>query len=129
MEQQKSKVYIQIDENGLIRRCEGGYTMGNIQNIEDWIFIDEGFGDRYNLCQSHYFPGGLYTMDGICRFVWDGTQVVQRTEEEIAAELAQKKAEQEAREAERKAKDPTTIMMNMIAEIEDALCELSKEEE
>jgi hypothetical protein len=66
MEEMKSKVYVLLDGDKIIR-CEGGYTMQNIQNIEDWTYIDEGNGDKYNLCQSHYFDGGLYTYDGICR--------------------------------------------------------------
>ena len=77
----KSKVYIQTDEDGRILRCEGGYTTP--VDLTDWTEIDEGTGDRYNLCQSHYFDGGLYTVDGIPRYIWDGTQAVERTEEEI----------------------------------------------
>ena len=49
----KSKVYIQIDTEGRILRCEGGYTTP--ADLTDWIEIDEGSGDKYNLCQSHYF--------------------------------------------------------------------------
>ena len=83
MEETKSKVYIKIDENDNIIRCEGGYTMGNIQDINEWILIDEGTGDRYNLCQSCYFEGGLYTFDGIPRYKWDGEQAVLKKEKEI----------------------------------------------
>ena len=52
----KSKVYVQIDENNLIIRCEGGYTTP--EDLTGWTYIDEGTGDKYNLCQSHYFDGG-----------------------------------------------------------------------
>lgn len=89
MEEYKSKVYIQVDERNRILRCEGGYTMSNIQNIDEWIFVDEGNGDRYNLCQSHYFKDGLRTFDGIPRYKWDGKQAVLRTEEEIEADRAE----------------------------------------
>jgi hypothetical protein len=89
MEEMKSKVYIQVDERNRILRCEGGYTMQNIQNIDEWIFVDEGNGDRYNLCQSHYFEGSLYTEDGIPRYKWDGEQAVLRTEAEIEADRAE----------------------------------------
>ena len=85
MEVYKSKVYIQTDENNNILRCEGGYTISNIQNEEEWILIDEGEGDRYNLCQSHYFDR-LYTEDGIPRYKWDGEKAVLRAEEELAAD-------------------------------------------
>jgi len=83
----KSKVYIKIDENNRVLRCEGGYTMGNIENIEEWIFIDEGTGDKYNLCQSHYFEGGLYTMEGIPRYKYEDGVTVLRTDEEIQADI------------------------------------------
>ena len=83
MENTKSKVYILTDEQGRVIRCEGGYTMQNIQNIEDWIFIDEGTGDKYNLCQTHYFDGGLYTDNFVPRYKWCGESVVERTKEEI----------------------------------------------
>ena len=82
--EEKSKVYIQIDNQGRILRCEGGYTTP--ADLTGWLEIDEGTGDRYNLCQSHYFDGGLYTMDGIPRYRWDGTQAVERTEEELEAD-------------------------------------------
>lgn len=85
MDTYKSKVYVKVDENNRILRCEGGYTMSNIQNIDEWIFIDEGTGDKYNLCQSHYFDR-LYTEDGIPRYKWDGERAVMRSEEEIEAD-------------------------------------------
>lgn len=44
----KSKVYIQTDERGRITRCDGGYTMSNIDDVSKWTYIDEGVGDRYN---------------------------------------------------------------------------------
>lgn len=88
MEENTSKVYIRVDEQDRILRCEGGYTMGNIDNVEEWLLIDEGNGDKYNLCQSHYFDGGLYTEDGICRYKWTGRSAVERSEEEIAADRA-----------------------------------------
>ena len=82
----KSKVYIQTDTEGRILRCEGGYTTPD--DLTGWIEIDEGTGDKYNLCQSHYFDGGLYTMDGIPRYRWDGSAAVLRTEEELEADRA-----------------------------------------
>lgn len=80
----KSKVYIQADSRGYIISCNGGYTTP--PNLAGWIEIDEGYGDRYNLCQSHYFEGGLYTFDGIPRYKWDGSQSLLRSDEEIEGE-------------------------------------------
>ena len=82
----KSKVYIQTDPQGRVTRCEGGYTMSNIDDLSQWTFLDEGVGDRYNLCQSHYFEGGLYTEDGFCRYVYEDGACRLRTEAEIEAD-------------------------------------------
>ena len=81
----KSKVYVLLDGDRIVR-CEGGYTTPD--DLTGWIEIDEGTGDKYNLCQSHYFEGGLYTMDGIHRYRWDGSAAVLRTDEELEADRA-----------------------------------------
>ena len=87
----KSHVYIKVDEQGRITRCEGEYTLP--ANLDGWTLIEEGAPcDRLNLAQSHYFPGGLYAMDGIPRYRWDGTQAVERTEEELDADRAARPA-------------------------------------
>ena len=113
MQPMTSKVYIRTDDQGRILRCEGGYTTP--ADLTDWIEIDEGVGDKYNLCQSHYFDGGLYTMDGIPRYRWDGTQAVLRTEEEL-----------EADRAARPAPPPTTeeVLLELAADHEARLCEI-----
>ena len=86
MNETTSKVYVHTDEKSRILRCEGGYTTP--ADLTGWVQIDEGAGDRYNLCQSHYFEGGLYTMDGIPRYKLQDGQTVERTEEEIEADRA-----------------------------------------
>ena len=83
----KSKVYIQTDTEGRILRCEGEYTLP--ADLDGWALIEEGPPcDRLNLAQSHYFEGGLYTMDGIPRYRWDGSASVLRTDEEMEADRA-----------------------------------------
>ena len=82
----KSKVYVLTDENGRITRIEGGYTTP--EDLTGWVQIDEGTGDKYNLCQSNYSPGSLYTADGIPRYKLADGKPVERTAEEIAADRA-----------------------------------------
>ena len=83
----KSRVYIRTDEQSRITRCEGEYTLP--ANLDGWTLIEEGPPcDRLNLAQSHYFDGGLYTMDGIPRYRWDGSAAVLRSEEELEADRA-----------------------------------------
>lgn len=88
MNETTSKVYVLTDDQNRIIRCEGGYTIGNITDFTGWVQIDEGAGDKYNLCQSHYFDGGLYTDDGIPRYALvDGAPVL-RSDEDIESDRA-----------------------------------------
>ena len=84
---EKSKVYVLTDEQNRILACDGGYTIGNIQNISKWTLIGEGDGDRYNLCQTHYFDS-LYTEDGIPRYKMIEGVPVMRMPSEINADRA-----------------------------------------
>lgn len=84
MEVVKSKVYVKADASGRIVRCEGGYTTP--EDLTGWTEIDEGTGDRYNLCQSHYFSGGLYTLDGISRYKLQDGVPVERTAADLEAD-------------------------------------------
>lgn len=86
MEYITSKVYVKTDDQDRIIRCEGGYTTPT--DLTGWIQIDEGNGDRYNLCQSHYFTGGLYTSDGLPRYNLVDGAPVERTTEELDADRA-----------------------------------------
>ena len=83
----KSHVYIRTDEQGRIVRCEGEYTLPS--DLDGWTLIEEGPPcDRLNLAQSHYFEGGLYTMDGIPRYRWNGSAAVLWTDEEMEEDRA-----------------------------------------
>lgn len=83
---QSSKVYVKTDSSGRIISCEGGYTTPS--DLTDWVQIDEGTGDKYNLCQSHYFDGGLYTntSPAVPRYKLVDRKPMLRTEDEIAAD-------------------------------------------
>ena len=86
-EMSKSHVYRKVDDQDRIVCCEGEYTLPS--DLSGWILIDEGEPcDKRNLAQSHYFPGGLYTMDGIPRYRWDGEKAALRSEEELEADRA-----------------------------------------
>ena len=81
-----SSVYILTDDQKRIIKCDGGYSTPS--DLTGFIKIDEGTGDKYNLCQSHYFKDGLYTVDGIPLYKYVDGEVIARTEAEIAADRA-----------------------------------------
>lgn len=83
-----SKVYARVDGNGYITGIDGGYTMGNLRDLTGWVLLDEGEGDRYNLCQSNYLPGPLTTDSGACRYKLADGNPVECTAEEIAEQEA-----------------------------------------
>lgn len=87
MEIQKSKVYVLLDEQSCITRIEGQYSLP--ADLTGWTLIEEGTPcDRLNLAQSHYLDGGLYTMQGIPRYKYEGGACVLRSEAEIAEDVA-----------------------------------------
>lgn len=83
-----AKVYALIDARGCVTRIEGGCTVGNIENISEWTYIDEGVGDRYSLCQSNYLPNYLTDERGVYRYKYDGG-IVERTQAEMDADYAE----------------------------------------
>ena len=88
MEMQKSKVYVLPNSEGYIARIDGGYTIGNITYPENWVLIDAGYGDKYNLCQGNYFPQPIITMGGAYRYKLVDGKPLECTAEEIAAQEA-----------------------------------------
>ena len=83
-EMPKSRVYILLDEQERIVRVEGEYSLPS--DLTGWVQIDERYGDRFSLAQSHYLDGGLYTMQGIPRYKYEGGVCVLRSEAELAAD-------------------------------------------
>lgn len=84
MEMQKSKVYVLPDSSGYITRIDGGYTESNIADPENWVLIDEGYGDRYNLCQGNYFPQPIIADGGAYRYKLVDGKPVECTEEDVS---------------------------------------------
>lgn len=85
---QKSKVYVLPDSSGYITRIDGGYTIGNIKDFTDWVLIDEGNGDRFNLCQGNYFPQPIITDGGAYRYKLVDGKPAECTPEDIAQQEA-----------------------------------------
>lgn len=78
-------VYIRTDSTGRVLAINSSTFL---TGTEGWTQIDEGWGDKYHHAQGNYLDGPLYTEDGIPRYKLDRGRVVERTEEEIAADLA-----------------------------------------
>lgn len=81
--QQNYEVYVKIDKQNRIIAIN---SSAFLDNVEAWIKIDEGLGDKYHHAQNHYFDKPIFTNYGVprCKLV-DG-KAVERTEEEINAD-------------------------------------------
>lgn len=85
MQTPKSRVYVLLDSESRVLRLEGEYSLP--ADLAGWIKIDEGYGDRFSLAQSHYLEKPLY--DGaVPRYKLVDGKVVERTAEEIEADKA-----------------------------------------
>lgn len=85
MQTPKSRVYVLLDSESRVLRLEGEYSLP--ADLTGWIKIDEGYGDRFALAQSHYLALPLY--DGaVLRYKFVDGKVVERTAEEIEADKA-----------------------------------------
>ena len=81
----KSRVYVLLDSESRVLRLEGEYSIPS--DLTGWTKIDEGYGDRFSLAQSHYLDKPLY--DGaVLRYKLVDGKVVERTAEEIEADKA-----------------------------------------
>ncbi len=76
-------VYIRVDDAGRITAIN---SSAFLPDTDGWTHIDEGFGDKYHHAQGNYLPLPLRDERGICRYLWDGQQVVERTREAMDAD-------------------------------------------
>lgn len=102
------QVYGKVNENNEI------YDLGSpayIENLDEWVFIDEGLGERY-MFYSTYFPKSIADDNGIYRYLYIDGKVVERTEEELAMEFAKIPQDETL---------STVDLANRVAELEEQL--------
>ena len=78
MESQKIKVYAKLDENKVIKEINSSIFL---TDINDYIEIDEGYGDKYAHAQSQYMEKGLIDNKGRFNYKFD-SGLLELTEEE-----------------------------------------------
>lgn len=86
MDEYKSLVYARVDQKQRIIAIDGGYTISNITDFNEWIFIDSGIGDRWNLCQGNYLPKPITDDRGIYRYKYIDGDIIERSQEEMDAD-------------------------------------------
>lgn len=76
-------VYVKIDKAGRIVSINSDAFL---TDLNGWMKIDEGYGDRYHHAQGNYLDGPLYDERGICRYKLVDGQIALRTQAEIDAD-------------------------------------------
>ena len=69
----KIKVYVKInDNNEIIDICSSIF----ITDYSDWIYVDEGMGDKYAHAQGHYLDNSLTNEDGVYNYHYKNNKIV-----------------------------------------------------
>ena len=79
MENMKIKVYIKINEQNIITDINSSIFLNN---IESYIQIDEGSGDRYAHAQGNYLDKGLVDESGRYNYKFEDGKILELTDEE-----------------------------------------------
>lgn len=88
-------VYIRVDDAGRVVNVNSNAFLSN---VEGWVEIERGSGDKYQHAQGNYLPGPLLDKRGICRYKLQDGALVERTAEEMEADVkAPEKTEIEKR--------------------------------
>lgn len=88
MEMKPYIVYVKTDSSGQIVAVNSSVFL---QDVADWVKIDEGYGDKYHHAQGNYFPKAIMTKGGAYRYRLTDGEVRECTPEEIAEQEEAKK--------------------------------------
>ena len=74
MGKNKIKVYVKVNENNEIIDVNSDIF---IDDLTGWIYIDEGYGDKYSHAQSQYFEKQLQNENGTYNYKYRNNEVVE----------------------------------------------------
>lgn len=77
-------VYVKADEKGRITAVN---SSAFLTTTDGWTAIDEGYGDKYHHAQGNYFPMPILDERGIWRYKLEDGKPVERTQEEMDADV------------------------------------------
>lgn len=85
MKEPTARVFARKDEQGRLVRLEGELTLP--ADLAGWILIEEGEPTyERNHAQTGYLPQPLFNDDGVANYKLEGKEIIERTEEEKAAD-------------------------------------------
>ena len=78
-------VYVQVNQGSCVVALTSSALL---THTEGWVEVERGPGDRCHHPQSNYLPLPLYTDEGVPRYKLVDGAIVERTLEELEADLA-----------------------------------------
>lgn len=78
------KVYIQIDDQGRIIAVN---SEAFIKDLDNWIFIDKGSGDKFYHAQGNYFSKPLMNENGFYRYKYQNGIIKERTIKDFTQDM------------------------------------------
>lgn len=75
----QAQVYVRLDQHKTIIEINSSIF---IEDINNWIKIDEGYGDKYCHAQGNYLPNGLIDNFGKYNYKYDNGYIIELTSEE-----------------------------------------------
>ena len=81
----KIAVYVKINNNNKVIAVNSDVF---ITDINDWIKIDEGIGDKYAHAQGNYFDKSLVNENGAHNYIYENNCVREATAKEKEIELS-----------------------------------------
>lgn len=76
--EEKIGVYIRVNKQNEI--IEVGSNVF-IENFDNWIFVDEGFGDKYAHAQNQYLEKPIIDDNGIYNYIFKNNKITEKTKE------------------------------------------------
>ena len=83
MEMKPYIVYVKTDDQNRIIAVN---SSAFLTDMDGWVEIDSGFGDKYHHAQGNYFDKPIYDDRGICRYKLVSGKPTNRTETEMDAD-------------------------------------------
>lgn len=125
-EENKISVYIKTDSNSNITDINSDVF---INDIDSWIKIDEGIGDKYTHAQGNYFSESLTTENGIYRYKYIDNEIIEKTDEEIENETENSKNETENNENDTEFSETERIQAEMLLNQERIITKQNEHDE
>ena len=76
-------VYVKTDE---LNRIVAVGSSAFLRDVNNWVQIDDGYGDKYHHAQGNYFEQPLMDDRGVYRYMLVEGTVVERAQEEMDAD-------------------------------------------